>query len=82
LDGILRVKDGGEVGRDPSWEVYVRASTPIVEINDYAGWVSDGVDEVSGDHFVRYLGVLWCSRAIIDQRKAMSITPIKGLVTV
>ena len=79
LDRILRVKEGGEVGRDPSWEVHVRAPPLIVEVYDDAGWVSDGVNKVSGDHFVK--GGLGRS-SIIDQWEAMNFTPIKGLVQV
>ena len=77
LDGILRVKDGGKVGRDPSWEVHIRALAPVVEVYDDTGWVSDGVDKVRGDHFVK--GGLGRS-SIIDQWGAMNFTPIKGLV--
>jgi hypothetical protein len=51
LDGILRTKDGGEMGGDLCGEVYPCASALIVEVYDDAGWVSDGVDEMSGDHF-------------------------------
>jgi len=77
LDRILRVKDSGEVGRDPSWEVRICAAALIVEVYYDTGWVSDGVDRVSGDHFVK--GGLGRS-SIIDQRRAMNLTPIMRLL--
>ena len=70
------MEHGGEVGRDASWEVYIRAFAFVIEVYDDLGWVSDGVDEVSGDHFVQ--GGFGRS-SIIDQCEAMSITPIKVL---
>lgn len=55
LDGILSMKDSGEAGCDLCGEVYPSASAPIVEVYDDAGWVSDSVDEMSGDHFAWWL---------------------------
>jgi hypothetical protein len=69
LKGVLGLKDSGKMGRDPCWEVHPRALTLIVEVHDDAGWVSDGVDEVSGDHFVRE------ERFLSDQREAMHDEP-------
>lgn len=51
LNGILRMKDSGEMGRDPCWKVWFCTSALIVEVYDHAGWVSDSVDEMSGDHW-------------------------------
>lgn len=53
MDRILRVKDGGKVGCDPGWEVRIGAPALVVEVYDDAGWVLDGVDKASGDHFVK-----------------------------
>ena len=53
LDGILRLKDRGEMGRDLRREVYPCIFVLVVEVYDYARWVPDSVDEMSGDHFVR-----------------------------
>jgi len=41
------------VGRDLRGEVYLCASALVVEVYDDTGWVLDGVDEMSGDHFVQ-----------------------------
>lgn len=64
LDGILCVKDSGEMGRDLCGEVYFCVFAPIVEVFDYAGWISDGVDEMSGDHSVQGD---WATRPISAQ---------------
>ena len=47
------MKDSSEAGCDPCGEVYPSAPALIVKVYDDAGWVSDSVDEMSGDHFVR-----------------------------
>ena len=75
LDGILRMKDSSEMGCDPCGEIYPCASTLIVEVYDDAGWVSDSIDEVSGDHFVHE--AWW---RISGRREVMLIlTPEGGL---
>ena len=58
------MKDGGEVGRDPRWEIRVRASALVVEVYYGLGWVSDGVDEVSRDHI--------CKVSLGDHRSSIS----------
>lgn len=56
LAGILRAKDSGEMGCDVRWEVCHRTSGLIVEVADDAGRISDGVDEMSGNHLVQVQG--------------------------
>ena len=53
LNGVLGLKDRGEMGRDLGREFYPCVSPLVVEVHDYARWVPDSVDEMSGDHFAR-----------------------------
>lgn len=53
LDGILCIKDSGEMGRNLCGEVRLCASALIVKVYNGLGWVSDGIDEMSGDHSVQ-----------------------------
>ena len=61
MHGILCLKDRGEMGCDLRREVYPCVSPLVVEVQDYAGWVPDSVDEMSGNHFVRErsTAILW-----------------------
>jgi hypothetical protein len=67
LNSILRLKDRGEMGCDLRGEVYPCVSPLVVEVYNYAGWVPDSVDEMSGDHFVheRSTAILWGRQASI-----------------
>jgi hypothetical protein len=53
LDGILCIEDGGKVRRDMRWKFRLCISTLIVEVYNDTGWISDGVEDTSGDHFVQ-----------------------------
>lgn len=66
LDGILCVKDGGEMGGDMCGEVYLHACTLIIEVYYDTGWVSDGVHKMSGDHFAQ---MNWATRLISVQQR-------------
>jgi len=60
------------LGRDLRGEVYLCASALVVEVYDDTGWVSDGVDEMSGDHFVQG-GLVGDRCPALSAREAMSI---------
>lgn len=51
FDGIQRMKDSSEMGRDLSGKVYPSVCAPVIEVYNDAGWVLDSVDEMSRGHF-------------------------------